>query len=150
MDGLRQWAVCLIIASVGGALTTVISPRGSMDKTLKAVAGIFVVAAICTPLADIGGFDFSFANDEMTQSYDYDTEERIISLYGDAISQKVLLLANDMGAQVVSVETDVSLDSDGCIIIHEIAVEVSSCDSKKKLAESLSESLGVTVNVDVK
>lgn len=150
MDELRQWAMCLIISAMGCALATVISPRGSMDKTVKAVAGIFVVAAICTPLADIKDLEFSFVNEETTQSYDYNAEEKIIGIYGDAISQRAAELASESGAEIVSVETDVSLDADGCIIIHKITVEVLNCDSEKELCESLSESLGVRVNVDVK
>ena len=49
-DAFKQWAVSLIICALGGALISLLSPRGSMEKTLRAVIGIFVVSAICTPL----------------------------------------------------------------------------------------------------
>lgn len=147
MDEFRQWAICLIIAAVACTLVTVISPRGSVDKTVKAVAGVFVVAVICAPLADLPDFEFAFTDEKTTQSYDYEAEEKIVELYGEAVSQRVAELADEKGVQVISVETDVSLDENGCIIIHKIAVEVADCDSEEELEKSLSESLGATVDV---
>ena len=47
LEVLRQWALSLIIASAAGTFAMVLSPRGSMDKTVRVVVGIFVVRGAC-------------------------------------------------------------------------------------------------------
>ena len=53
MDAVRQWAICLIAAAAAGTFAAAVIPGGSMEKTVKAVAGIFVVVAVCSPLAEL-------------------------------------------------------------------------------------------------
>ncbi len=153
MDALRQWAICLIVAAFAGAFVTVISPRGSMDKTVRAVAGVFVVAALCSPLAEIKNFDFSFAEDEI--SYDEESflpkaEDKLAEIYADAVAQRVKELTAETGTQTESVDAEVSVDENGCIIIHKISVGISEHGSAAELEKKLSEKLGVPVTVEVK
>lgn len=153
MDALRQWAVCIIVAAFAGAFVTVISPRGSMDKTVRAVAGVFVVAALCSPLAEIGNLNFSFEEEDITyneNSFLPDAEEKLAEIYADAVADRVNEIAAETGTQTESVDAEVSVDENGCIIIHKISVGIPNPDSAEKLEKKLSEKLGVPVTVEVK
>lgn len=153
MDVLRQWAVCLIIAAAAGTFAMAISPRGSMDKTVRAVVGIFVVAAICSPLTELKNFDFSV---EAMADYEYESAnteelyEQMIAACRNAVEAQVKNHASGIGAEVITVEAEISVDDTGCIIIHKITVEIADLSEKFKadLKEKLQSELGVPVTVN--
>lgn len=155
MDALKQWAVCLIISALAGTFVMVVSPKGSMDKTLRAVVGIFVVAAICSPLAELKNADFSL--EAMVGSYSaYENEnisvlqEQMISACRNAVENEVRKAADEVGAVVSSIRADVSVDAENCIIIHNISVGISEYfkEDATALSEALGERLGVPVTVN--
>lgn len=153
MDVLRQWAVSLIIAAAAGTFAMVISPRGSMDKTVRAVVGIFVVSVICSPLAQIKDNSFSV---EAVAEYELETEnvaalrEQLVSACRDAVETQVIQSAQELGIEVETVEAEMSVDAENCIIIHKIAVNVPKKYGKNSelLSEILKEKLGVPVQVE--
>ena len=153
MEALRQWAICLIIAAFAGAFVTVISPRGSMDKTVRAVAGVFVVAALCSPLAQLEDFEFSFEEEDITydeNSFLPEAGEKLAEIYANTVADRVNEIASEAGTKTESVDADVSVDENGCIIIHKISVGISEPESAETLEKMLSEKLGVPVTVEVK
>lgn len=156
MDVLKEWALCLIAAAAVGTLATVIVPRGSMDKTVRAVVGIFVVAVVCSPLAEIKKSDFAldvFANSESVSFDNTYTEElnlRITDICRETVEKQIKEIAAENNITVSSIETDISVDAENCIIIHEINVYI---DEEKSLfadslSEKISEKLGVPVDVN--
>lgn len=150
MEEFRQWAVCIIIAAAAGTIVTFISPRGAMNKTVSAVAGVFVVTAICTPLTEIKKADFLLGDASFSESeeiYSFETEKNLTQLCRNAIADRVTELVNEAGGEVTGIEAEISLDENGCIIIHEVLVEVANCDSTQMLAEMLFQKLGVHCEV---
>ena len=106
MDALRQWALCLIIAAVACTFVMALSPRGAMDKTIRAVAGIFVVAAICSPLADV--FESGLAADafslfEYSDSGDEEMKEFILDSYRSEVEKRILEVANEKNVKVIKI-----------------------------------------------
>lgn len=153
MDALRQWALCLIIAAAAGTFVISVSPRGSMDKTVRAVVGIFVVAAICSPLADLIKSDFTV---EAMADYEYeaddgaeDLQEYMLSVCREAAEEKIISAAEESGVSVEEIFINADIDADNCIIIHGITVTVSAETSDKSAGFSaiLEETLGVPVTV---
>lgn len=156
MDVLKEWALCLIAAAAAGTLATVIVPRGSMDKTVRAVVGIFVVAVICLPLAEMKESDFfveAFANSDGTSldnAYIEELNSQIINICRETVERQIKETATEQDVNVVSVEADISVDAENCIIIHKINV----CVDKKNLlntdllSQKFSEKLGVPVDVN--
>lgn len=153
MDVLRQWAMCLIIAAAAGTFATVVSPRGSMDKTIRAVVGIFVVAVICSPLTELKDNGFSV---EAFAEYDLETDnvaalrEQLVSACRDAVEAQINQAAQELGIAVKSVEADLSVDTENCIIIQNITVGIADDFEEKAelLSEILQEKLGVPVQVE--
>ncbi len=155
MDILKNWALCLIAAAAAGTLATVIVPRGSMDKTVRAVVGIFVVAVICSPLAEIKDSDFSveafanFGETEYENPYADDVRESMLSSFRKTVETRIKEIASELDVDVVSVMADVALDESGCINIHKIAVAIgrNELTGIEYLSEIISEKLGAPVEI---
>lgn len=151
-DALRQWAVSLIICALGGTVISLLSPRGSMEKTLRAVIGIFVVSALCTPLMKL-----KKANTLLPAFVAYTEPEiqmqnlngQMVSACKETIGKVVDEVLGAVGIDDYSVESNVDIDKEYRIIIQNIQVAVSSENnvSVGKIQAELCERLGVPVVV---
>lgn len=155
MDILKDWALCLIAVAAAGTLATVVVPRGSMDKTVRAVVGIFVVAVICSPLAELDGqnlFTDAFGEYEdvfSDNSYTQEMQDYMIDLMKETVNSEIKKTADELGAEIKSVVSDISVDGENCINIHKIDVIINKTDflDKEELSDKISERLGVPVSV---
>lgn len=153
MDALRQWAMCLITAGVAGAFVMAISPRGSMDKTVRAVIGVFTVAVICMPLTELELSYFSIESFAAFDDCEVNTDElnaQLIASCQKSVELQIKSAAKELGADIESVEAELSVDSDGCIIIHEISIKIANASSSDavELSDNLEKKLGVAVTVN--
>lgn len=153
MDALRQWAMCLITAGVAGAFVMAISPRGSMDKTVRAVIGVFTVAVICISLTELELSYFSVESFAAFDDCEVNTDElnaQLIALCKKSVESQIKSAAKELGADIESVEAELSVDSDGCIIIHEISIKIANASSSDavELSDNLEKKLGVAVTVN--
>lgn len=149
MDTLRQWALCLIISAAAVAFVTIITPRGSTDKTVRAVAGIFVVSAIFTPLADMS-FDFTAVNTaaEYADVQSNDLSDSVLDACRNAAEDAILSAATEQGVTVEEIFIDADIDADNCIIIQSVTVAVSAGNADE-LEAVFGNALGVPVKVEI-
>lgn len=153
MDAFRQWVLCVIIAAAAGTFACIVSPKGSLDKTVRAVVGIFVVASICAPLMQLKKIDSA---DYELASYNYDSDitdeltEYTLSACRSAVENEVLTLADRFGISIKDIFIDAYVDKDECIIIQDIQVEIySSCESEtESFSAELKNNLGLSVTVN--
>ena len=155
MDILKDWALCLIAAAAAGTLATVVVPKGSMDKTVRAIVGIFVVAVICSPLTELskqeisadffGGYEDVF----LDNSYKNDMHNYIVEALKKTVDSEIKKTADEFGTEIKSVVSDISVDDNNCINIHKIIVVINRTDSLdiEELSDKISEKLGVPVSV---
>lgn len=152
MDAFRQWILCIIFAAAAGTFACAVSPRGSTDKTVRAVVGIFVVSAICAPLSS---FDFeeiilpAFADSYNAETENEEIDDYIIYACKSAVESEIMQSASDFGIAVESIAADVGIDDDKCIIIHDIQIKIQTnkAGSKSDFLKSIEEKLGVTVTL---
>ena len=149
MEIIKQWSLTLVAAAAVSTLVLFIAPSGNAEKSVKAVVGIFVVAAVCSPLAGLFGgeeklvfspqSDFSFDADTVEEIYKEQIEKEMKSQIEDA--------AEEFGVRIISFEAEVGTDELGCIIIHKIVVDI---DTENKadgddFIRHIENKLGVTV-----
>lgn len=151
-DAFRQWAVSLIICALGGTLISLLSPRGSMEKTLRAVIGIFVVSAICTPLLKLKKADDflpAFVAEAAADTDTSDLESQMKNACRNAIGKAVDEVMNSAGVETYEVEADVDMDEDYCILIQEIRISIHSTNngSVAEIEAMAQEKLGVPVKI---
>ena len=153
MDILRQWALCLIIGAVAGTFVMAISPRGSTDKTVRAVVGIFVVAVICSPLADLINEDVSLnalAGFEYTENEDRQASKYMLEMFCKETEKIIISAADECNVAVGDICINADIDADDCIIIHEITVDVPMryLSEKDAFSEFIFQKTGVAVTVN--
>lgn len=151
MDMLKQWLISLVFAAMAGTLISVISPKGSTEKTLKTVVGIFIIAAICSPLTELGATDFTlpvFANNNSVQPEE-GMEDYIARALEAEVCSRLSECAERLDMEIDDVVIEAETDENGCIIIHNVLIKIQNCEyeSAQKAAEALSEELGMPVTL---
>ena len=65
LDFLKEWAVTLCVCSVGSGILCFLIPKGNMEKVLRIVVSIFLLAVVISPFfeRDFSLRDFSFEGD---------------------------------------------------------------------------------------
>ena len=155
MDFIKNTVLCLIAAAAVGTVAMVLVPRGAMDKTLRAVIGIFVVAVVCSPLSELQNGNLTvnafadFEESNFNKSYSEDMNSALINTFRTALDYSLNEIAAELKIEIVSVDTDISVDDEQCIIIHEITITVTGSElyNMEELSRIISEKLGLPVDV---
>ena len=152
MDGFKSWAVSVIISALAGTVISIIMPKGSSEKTMRAVIGVFMVSAVCMPLADFKLSDetvASFSFEEYGENNAESLEKYLVAECEDTVGETIKEAAEKFGITEYEVVTDISKGTDGCIIIHAITVEVNEMNDARirDFEIYLGEKLGVAVTV---
>lgn len=153
MEALKQWAVCLMISGIAGSLISFISPRGTMEKTLRAVIGIFVVSAVCSPIAEItqnGNFVPAFLNESVAEISDNGLEEHMLEACRNAVGNIISQEASEYGISDYSVDAEMYMDDGRCIIIQSVCITIpkESSVSLQEFSSVLEKRLGIPVTVN--
>lgn len=150
MDMIKQWIISLIFACAAGTLVSVISPKGSGEKTLRTVVGIFVIAAICAPLSELDADDFTipaFAY-EYSEYNEYGMNEYLTQALEEEISRRIseIVEKNNLSIGDVTVKAE---NNNDCIIIHNLLIKAQNneYESAQNAAEILSDELGIPVTL---
>lgn len=150
MDFLRQWAVSLIVSAAAVTIVFILIPRGSVDKTVKAVASIFVISVIFTPFARI---KIDLPTVEAAADYDdevyYELNDSLLEACRNAVETALEEKASEMNVALEEVYINADINTDGCIIIHNISVAVrlpDGCDLQA-VSTGFGEAAGVPVTV---
>lgn len=151
-DALRQWAVGLIICALGGTVISLLSPRGSMEKTLRAVIGIFVVSALCIPFMKMKKTDTllpAFVVHTAPEIQMHNLNGQMVKACENTVGEVVDEVLESVGAYDYTVETNVDIDKENRIIIQDIQITVSLENDAliDEIQAELSERLGVPVTV---
>ncbi len=129
MDAFRQWTLCLIIAAAAGTFVCAVSPRGNAEKAVRTVAGIFVVATVCTPLAQLGNSDFgipAFADFDVVSDCGESLKEQVLDSCKDTVEKQLVEIAGKCLITVCNVKINAYLDEYSSIIIQDIQLEINS------------------------
>ncbi len=152
MDAFRQWALCLIIAAAAGTFVCAVSPRGTAEKAVRTVAGIFVVATVCTPLAQIekNGFDIpAFADSAAVSDCGELLKEQILESCKNAVEEQLAQVAKKHLLTVCSIKINAYIDEYNSIIIQNIQLEINSeaPESVLRFQSEAQDVLGIPVTI---
>ncbi len=123
-----------------------------MEKTLRAVIGIFVVSAICTPLLKLKKADDflpAFVAEAVTETDTSDLESQMKNACRNTIGKAVDDIMNSVSIENYEVEADVDMDENYCIIMQEIRINIHSANngSVAEIEAMAKERLGVPVKI---
>ena len=155
MEMLKEMSFCLMISAAAGTLVTVLVPKGAMDKTVKAVVGIFVVAAVCSPF--YGAENKVLISDAFADFEEYDFDEldakemnnALVDTFVTVLKNRIEEFASERDIRVSSLDADLYVDEENCINIHKITVTIEKYENVnlEELSREISDELGVPVDV---
>lgn len=149
MDGLKQWALTLITGGLAAGIAVAIVPKGGASKTLKTVAGIFIILVIISPFVNYGktdGFLLAFNEYDYESDSEESVKEFVVSVCRDRVKKEIENTAEQLGTNIESAEIEMYIDNEYCINIHSVTVRTDYPHSGK-IQSLLSEKLGVPVRI---
>lgn len=152
MDVFRQWALCLIIAAAAGTFVCAVSPRGTAEKTVRTVAGIFVVATVCAPLTQLEKTDFDipvFADSYLVSDSGEYLKEHMVDSIKKSVEKQLAEIADKHSVTVSDVNVNAYLDEYDSIIIQEIQLRISpeTPDSVLQFQSEAQKALGIPITI---
>ena len=67
MEALRTWALTVAIAALAGGIVRLLAPRGSVEKALRCVVAVFLLAAFLSPMFGRGGVSLDWVFPELAE-----------------------------------------------------------------------------------
>lgn len=150
MDLFRQWALSLVVSAAAVTIVTIITPRGATDKTVKAVASIFVISVIFTPFSDISiNFPSVESNAEYSGKINGDLSEFAVDSCCEAVENALVETAEKLDVSVKEICINADINTDGCIIIQDVSVKISSAyaHNLNNISKAFGDAAGVSVSV---
>lgn len=153
MDNISQWATVICIAAVVCVLFELLSPKGSMEKMLRFVLGLFMLCAIILPITQ-GAFTFHFdfspqESFEQKSDFEQQTEEQIKELGKESVSTLTQQCMNKMNveAKKIEISMDTKQDNSISIVMVTVTIDPKDKDQKIKIRDTLKKELGLEVQV---
>lgn len=151
MDGLKQWALTLIIGGLAGTFVIALSLNGAASKTLRTVIGIFIVLVVCSPLSKLENEDGSLLVFNENGGYgSFDEEENLkeylVSVCRESAENEIRKTASELGINAGNAEINMYIDENYCIIIQEVLVRTEG-GKTEEFSVLLEERLGVPVRI---
>lgn len=154
MNEITGWAYIICIAAIVCVLFELISPNGSMEKTLRFVLGVFMLAAIIIPLGT-GVFNTKidllkiepFENN--TKEFSQQAQMQLEELGKVSVSELVhgILEKNNIVSEKVEINMDTSEDNSIDIVLVTVYIDQKHKDDKIFIKDTLEKELGLDVQV---
>ena len=129
MDTIREWATALCVTLVGGAIFKMLTPNGSMEKTIRFVIGLFFTAAVIMPFFS-GNIRFEFPT--VAEGGEYQNEELeetvdagIKTLIERSVNKQITQLLNSNSISAQKVGSSINISQDGSISIECVEIYLS-------------------------
>lgn len=129
MNEFRQWVLCLIITAAAGTFVCAVSPRGTTEKAVRTVAGIFVVVTMCTPLSQLNKTELVknvFLDSYVISDNSEALKEQMLEQCKKSIEEQLAPIARKYSVTVCQVTMDAYFDEYGSIIIQRIHLDITS------------------------
>lgn len=132
MNEFRQWALCIIITAAAGTFVCAVSPRGTTEKAVRTVAGIFVIVTMCTPLAELKKTELAknvFSDSYVISDNSEEMKKQMLEQCKNEVEEKLVSIATEHSVAVCGVEMDAYFDEYNSIIIRGIHIDIESENS---------------------
>lgn len=154
MDAIRSWALGLTAAAIIGAVTLMLTPKGSVEKSVEVAVSLFILCALLGPF--VSGIDLGELTDGLAEiPSEVDTSAAYGALEaqtGEAIEEEVTKILTDCGIKNADVNIDVRMDGENNLSVADVNISV---DSEYKALTAAAESeifekLGIKCKIGVR
>ncbi len=155
MVTFKSWAISAVTAAAVVAVISLLTPSGSMEKTLKTIIGLFLLASFILPFSgsDIaaGLFDSNKGIKEIIDENKYENEmkKNVSDSLESAIETEICAYLSNAGVAFVNVEAEVSVDDKNNINTNSIVIVLRENIPNNEIITFISERFGVAPDVKV-
>ena len=146
---LKEWLICITLCCIGCSLVYVLAPRGAMEKTMKTVISLFIIAAMFSPLTQLTkGTLIKRSAEEITYEYAEQVNSALLSASQEAVRLTVYecLPELDNGVSVIDVSTGIDGENTVCVESVTVRLNGASLDAGE-IKDKIYEKLKVTAEV---
>lgn len=150
MDTVRQWALTVCVCAVVGAIVCMLSPKGTMGKSVKVSVSLFMLIALLSPFTK--GIDFSdFVVEPLPENNSSDISETITEEMTIALETKITEILARYGIKAESIDIDISIDSENNMTVERLKIFVSDTDSEalENARRAVKDEIGADVIAEV-
>ena len=149
METVNQWALTVAVAAVVGAIINMLSPKGSLGKSVRTAVSLFMLIAMLSPF--VSEIDFSdFLSFSAAQYNGNDISETVKDEMKASVETEIRRILSDCGINSADVSIDITVDK-GTVTVGEIEIEaVGSAESMKAAEKRIKDEIGADVNIGVR
>lgn len=125
MEAIRQWALCITLSAIAGAVIYILSPKGATEKAVKTVVSLFIITAILSPFISGKGIKLNLKLSQ-TPSYSVNANqlqekinEQLKSRAEEEIEKKIETILKKSGIEGGQIAISTDIDKEGSISIKE-------------------------------
>lgn len=148
MDTVKQWVLTVVIAAAAGAIVLMLSPDGSVNKSVKTAVSLFLIVAMIMPFAK--GIDFDF-RDIISESEAESPElnDAVLEQMRAALQAEIEKILDENGIKVEEINIDMNI-KDNEIAVNSIYITADSGGNIGNAEKRIREETGAGVKIEVR
>ena len=153
METFKSWAVSSVTAAAVVTVISLLSPSGNLEKSIKFIIALFLIAAFIIPFSnsDIAfeSFDINRGIKEIIDENELNNEvkKNVEDSLENAVETEISAYLSGVDIDYVSVEVKVSVDKDNNIYTQSISIILSEKILTYELEKFVSERFGIKPDV---
>lgn len=157
MEAIKQWAICITLSAVAGAIIYVLSPKGATEKAVKTVISLFIITAILSPFISGKGIklDVSFSESPgysvNVKQLQEKINDQLKNSAGEEIKKKIETILKDFGVTGGQIVVSTDINKKGSIFIKETSVMIPRKYSSlsKEIKDKIKKDTGLDAEIKV-
>ena len=151
----KSWAVSAVTAAAIVGVISLFTPSGSMEKTLKTVIGLFLLASFILPLSDSDITGSLFKSNEGIKEiideneYENEIKNNVSDSLESTIKTEICAYLSNAGVAFTDVEAHVSVDDKNNIETQSIVIVLREDVQIEDIIDFISERFGVVPEVKI-
>lgn len=149
METVKQWALTVAVAAVVGAIVNMLSPKGSLGKSVRTAVSLFMLIAMLSPF--VREVDFSdFLSLSSAQYSENDISETVKEEMKASVEARIHKILSACGINSADVSIDITVDK-GTVTVGRIEIDADgSAESMKAAEKRIKDEIGTDVNIGVR
>ena len=154
MDILRQWAICITISSLVGAVVYALSPKGNIQRAMQVIISVFFLCAILSPFLNGQKIKFDFNDKEVMANksenannveLNKNVNEQMLDISKNMIEEQAKSILYSHQIYNGQIYPSMDIDDKGSIFIKAMTIKLPNNDMCKKndIVDSICKQLGV-------
>lgn len=152
MSFIKTWVITVVVSSIVGVVVHVVSPAGSIEKSVKTAVSLFILCAFLSPFASSMKIeDFDIGEIAPVPSDNGKANEIILTKLRLDITDKIEKIFQEHNITDETISMDIRLNNDGEIVIDRVLIVVNqeSSASLTELKNDVYSALGLNIEIEV-